>query len=109
MHIPSLKRPETAVLLALLLSPLPTSAFQCDHVRVGEADFDLSKLGGPHSVITSQWHPPTYTNTSYTLDICKPLKRKGDVKKGDECPNGTRGVFLTCAKINHHPKDGQTK
>ncbi|ROT35200.1 hypothetical protein SODALDRAFT_329385 [Sodiomyces alkalinus F11] len=91
MHFPSLPRPETALFLALLLAPLPTSGMlQCDHIRVGDVDFNLSKLGGPHSVVTSKWHPPTYTNTSYTIDICKPLKRKGDVKKGDECPNGTR-------------------
>lgn len=91
MHLPYFSRSEAVVLLALLLAPLPASAaLRCDHIRVDKTDFDLSKLGGPHSVVTSQWHPPTYTNTSYTLDICKPLKRKGDVRTGDECPNGTR-------------------
>lgn len=82
---------EAAVLLAVLLTPLHVSAgIRCDLIRVDDVNFDLSKLGGPHSVVTSQWHPPTYTNTSYTLDICKPLKRKGNVEKGDECPNGTQ-------------------
>jgi hypothetical protein len=83
---------EAALLLAVLLAPLQVSAgIRCDQIRVDNVNFDLSKLGGPHSVVTSRWHPPTYTNTSYTLDICRPLKRKGDVKTGDECPNGTQG------------------
>lgn len=93
MHFSLPPRTDTALLLSLLLAPLSVSAMlRCDHIRVGDADFNLSKLKGPHSVVTSTWHPPSHANTSYTLDICAPLKRKGDVKKGDECPNGTRGA-----------------
>lgn len=92
-------QPEAAVLLALLTAPLHVSAgIRCDQIRVDNVNFDLSSLGGPHSVVTSKWHDPTYTNTSYTVDICKPLKRKGDVKKGEECPNGTQGA---CHPLPH--------
>lgn len=82
-------------MLALLLAPLPAAAMlDCKHIRVDDVSFNLEALGGPHSVVTSQWHPPTYTNTSYTVDICAPLKRKGDVKKEEQCPSFTRGMDL---------------
>ncbi|TDZ15106.1 Autophagy-related protein 27 [Colletotrichum orbiculare MAFF 240422] len=88
MHLP---RPEAAFLLALLFStPAAAAVIDCEHIRVDDVSFNLKPLGGPHSVVTSRWHPPTFTNTTYTVDICKPLKRKGDVKKEEQCPNGTR-------------------
>ncbi|KAF3811885.1 Autophagy-related protein 27 [Colletotrichum gloeosporioides] len=88
MHYP---RPQAALLLACLFSsPALAATIDCEHIRVDDVSFNLKALGGPHSVVTSRWHPPTFTNTSYTVDICKPLKRKGDVKKDEQCPNGTR-------------------
>ncbi|OLN95235.1 Autophagy-related protein 27 [Colletotrichum chlorophyti] len=91
MHFPQLPRIEAAFVLSLLVSSAAAATtFDCSHVRVDDVSFNLESLKGPHSVITSKWHPPTFTNTSYTVDICAPLKRKGDVKKEDECPNGTR-------------------
>ncbi|KAJ3950064.1 type II membrane protein [Colletotrichum fioriniae] len=103
MHFPRLSRAEGAFVLALLLAPLPAAAMlDCKHIRVDDVSFNLEALGGPHSVVTSQWHPPTYTNTSYTVDICAPLKRKGDVKKEEQCPSFTR----VCAiERNIHPGD----
>lgn len=64
----------------------------CKHILVDDVSFNLGELAGPHSVVTSRWHPPTYTNTSYTVDICAPLKRKGDVKNEEQCPSFTRGM-----------------
>ncbi|KAK1976650.1 autophagy-related protein 27 [Colletotrichum cereale] len=85
MHFSRLQPTEAAFLLALLMSPLPAaSMLDCKHILVDDVAFNLGELGGPHSVVTSRWHPPTFTNTSYTVDICGPLKRKGDVKKDDE-------------------------
>ncbi|KAL0941647.1 autophagy-related protein 27 [Colletotrichum truncatum] len=84
-------RSESVFLLGLLFSPLAAAAtIDCGHIRVDDVSFNLKPLGGPHSVLTSRWHPPTFSNTSYTVDICQPLKRKGDVKKDEQCPNGTR-------------------
>lgn len=62
----------------------------CSKVIVDETKFDFSPLKGPHTITTSEFHPPTFTNTTYTLDLCAYLKRKDDVKKGDECPNNTK-------------------
>ncbi|KAK2049958.1 hypothetical protein LZ31DRAFT_548787 [Colletotrichum somersetense] len=91
MHFPRSQRTEAAFLLVLLMSPLPAaSMLDCKHIRVDDVSFNLGALGGPHSVVTSRWHPPTFTNTSYTVDICAPLKRKGDVDKNDQCPSFTR-------------------
>ncbi|KAK2011804.1 hypothetical protein LZ32DRAFT_606062 [Colletotrichum eremochloae] len=91
MYFSRLQRTEAAFLLALLMSPLPAaSMLDCKHIMVDDVSFNLGALGGPHSVVTSRWHPPTFTNTSYTVDICAPLKRKGDVKKDEQCPSFTR-------------------
>jgi len=86
--------------LAALLLLAPSSASGASFLRCGELvveghKFDFSPLKGPHTVTTSEFHPPTYSNTTYTLDLCAYLKRKDDVKKGDECPNNTRGEFLS--------------
>ncbi|WKT38499.1 hypothetical protein QSH57_000317 [Fusarium oxysporum f. sp. vasinfectum] len=68
----------------------------CGKIRADGHTFDLSKLGGPHSVVTTRFKPspPEHYNTTYTLDICKPLKKKGG-KKDEECPNGTRVCGIT--------------
>ena len=84
------------VTLAALLLLAPSSVSGASFLHCGELvvdghKFDFSPLKGPHTITTSEFHPPTYSNTTYTLDLCAYLKRKDDVKKGDECPNGTRG------------------
>lgn len=83
---------DAGVLLTLLLAaPLPAAAMlRCDHVQAGGKKFDFSKLGGPHSVVTSQHKPPIYLNTTYTVDLCRPLKKAKDAPKRETCPNGTR-------------------
>jgi hypothetical protein len=86
-----------ATALLLLAAPHAISAadipsmLDCSKVIVDETKFDFSPLKGPHTITTSEYHPPTFTNTTYTLDLCAYLKRKDDVKKGDECPNNTKG------------------
>lgn len=67
----------------------------CKKIVIEGQKFDLSKLGGPHSVVTSKWEDlaQTHFNTTYTVDVCQPLKKSGKSKKGEECPNGTRGTF----------------
>lgn len=62
----------------------------CRRIVADGHQFDLSKLEGAHSVITSQRLDGRLHNTTYTTDICRPLKRKGDVKLEDQCPSGTR-------------------
>ncbi|KAB5583704.1 autophagy-related protein 27 [Coniochaeta sp. 2T2.1] len=98
MRLSSRSSPEQAALPAALVALLllaPSSVWaasflHCGNLVVDEHKFDFSPLKGPHTITTSEFHPPTYSNTTYTLDLCAYLKRKDDVKKGDECPNGTR-------------------
>lgn len=85
--------------LSLLLAVSPassTSILHCDNLVVDKHRFDLSALTGPHSVVTSRYNSiaDNYHNTTYTLDICRPLKKTGSGKKGEECPNGTQGMFI---------------
>lgn len=83
------------LLVSLLAAQASAVMLSCEHVRVDKQSFNLEKLGGPHSVVTTLREPPSHSNTTYTVDICKPLKRKGadEVPKEEQCPNGTRGVF----------------
>ncbi|RKL01026.1 hypothetical protein BFJ68_g12525 [Fusarium oxysporum] len=93
MHRPDL----LAFLLPLLAAPaFAAETLDCGKIRADGHTFDLSKLGGPHSVVTTRFKPspPEHYNTTYTLDICKPLKKKGG-KKDEECPNGTRVCGIT--------------
>ncbi|TQS31996.1 hypothetical protein Golomagni_07706, partial [Golovinomyces magnicellulatus] len=82
-----------ALFLTLLLAPSQGLAtLECGKIRADSYTFDLSKLGGPHSVVTSKlnYAADTHVNTTYTVDICKPLKKSGKKSPTEECPNGTR-------------------
>lgn len=76
---------------------MQAASFNCEKLRVDGHTFNLGALGGPHSVVTSRWEPSTeaHFNTTYTLDICKPLKKSGKAKKTEECPNGTHACAIT--------------
>ncbi|KAL2020797.1 hypothetical protein VTK56DRAFT_7995 [Thermocarpiscus australiensis] len=99
---------EAATLASLLLLAPPASGtlLSCDQLVVDGHRYDLQALGGPHTVVTHEYVRPTYHNTTYTLDICAPLRRKGDVPKEEQCPNGTR----VCA-IKHRwdPRTGKSE
>lgn len=99
MHPPR----SSALLLSFLLAPLNAAAMlSCNKIRVDEHNFDLSPLGGPHSVVTSRFEASTnaHYNTTWTVDICQPLKKSGKAKTKDECPNGTRGMTLCPVCLN---------
>jgi len=83
---------DVALLLSLLLAPLPVAAmFSCGNVVSDGQQYNLEKLGKPHSVVTSRVDGEVKYNTTYTVDICAPLKRSSDVKSWDQCPHSTRG------------------
>ena len=85
----------SAALLSLLLISSPATAMlRCAELQIDGHMFDLSPLAGPHTVVTSEHSPPSWFNTSYTLDVCAFLKRKGDVKKEWVCPGKSRGASL---------------
>ncbi|KAF5672465.1 autophagy-related protein [Fusarium heterosporum] len=85
-----------AFLLPLLAAPAyAAETLDCGKIRADGHTFDLSKLGGPHSIVTTRYrpNPPEHYNTTYTVDVCKPLKKTD--KKTSECPNGTRVCAIT--------------
>ncbi|KUI67821.1 Autophagy-related protein 27 [Cytospora mali] len=82
-----------AGLLSIVLLAAPATAMlRCEQIRVDGQQFNFKDLGGPHSVVTTQeqpsWEPYDYINTTYTLDLCAPLKKDGPRK--ESCPNGSR-------------------
>lgn len=65
----------------------------CDNVRVDGKKFDFSKLGGRHSIsVIDESKPPAEYNTTWTIDLCQPLKKISDIRDADQCPSGTRGT-----------------
>ena len=66
-------------------------SFDCSNIRDNKQSFDISPLETPISVMTTEDHSPspTMTNTTFTIDICKPLKKAKGIPKEEDCPNGT--------------------
>lgn len=93
MRLPRTRLADAALHCSILFPALIAAVgnLDCGNIVTDGKQWDLSKLGGPRSVMTSHETPPTIHNTTYTIDICRPLKRSGEVKNGYECPVGTRG------------------
>jgi len=107
MRLPS--GPADAAILSTVLFPLLAAAvgsINCDLVIAGKdrTTFNLHELGGPRSVVHRVDEGPSYTNTTYTIDICKPLGKVKHVKADDQCPNGTR----LCAIQHQISEDGDS-
>lgn len=79
---------------------------ECNHVRVDGKKFDLSPLGGPHSILVQDTEPhPAKYNTTWTIDVCQALKKPKSIKgtpDEDWCPNYTRG------KLNRNRDEGKS-
>jgi hypothetical protein len=63
----------------------------CDNLVVGDHKYNLQALAGPHVAVTHEYTRPTYHNTTYAIDVCAPLVRKGEGREEERCPEGTRG------------------
>ncbi|KAL8771018.1 MAG: hypothetical protein Q9209_003437 [Squamulea sp. 1 TL-2023] len=85
----SISSPTTILLLLPTLAH--TMNLDCSSIRDNKQSFDISPLGNPISVMTSEDHhpSPTMTNTTFTIDICRPLKKAKGIPKEEDCPNGT--------------------
>ena len=86
------------ILYALLpLSHLAAAvSIDCDHIRVDGKKFDLSKLAGRHSIsVHATSRPPAEYNTTWTVNLCAPLKKLDGIRDQDQCPAGTRGKTET--------------
>lgn len=89
------RAPKTILSLLMLLPGISTAAkLECDKIATDGFTFNLDALKGPHTVITSVHHGTRFTNVTYSLDLCGPLKRKDDVKKEDACPEGSWGKLV---------------
>lgn len=62
--------------------------FRCDQIVSDGQLFNLKALGGPHSVVTSEVHGSRMYNTTYTVDICSALRKKGNAD--EQCKNGSQ-------------------
>ncbi|OAP64428.1 hypothetical protein AYL99_00400 [Fonsecaea erecta] len=82
----------TLLTLLLSLSHLTAAvSIDCQHIRVDGKKFDLSKLAGRHSVsVHDTSRPPAEYNTTWTIDLCAPLKKLEGIRDQDQCPHGTR-------------------
>ncbi len=85
-------RPAHAAILSSFLLPFFASAntLDCEHVRADNTDWIFKALGGPKSVLHSIENTASWTNVTYTIDLCTALKRKNDVPDDQKCPGGTR-------------------
>lgn len=96
---------------AILSLPLLANAvnLNCKDIVVDGQDYNLEKLGGPHSVHWIQEHPPSISNFTFTVDICQSLKPLKGVDKDDQCPQGTRGMCaLRLSRFSQLPIHGVT-
>ncbi|KAI1768900.1 autophagy-related protein 27 [Hypoxylon sp. FL1150] len=94
MRLPKIHAAEATLLLSFLLATPTAAMLWCDHIQAGGQKFDLSSLGGPHSVVMSHLIEGVAYNTTYTVDICRPLKKSSDTKKDEQCPNGSRACAI---------------
>ena len=90
MQLP--RSPACAAIISAFILPYLAAGtnLDCTKIVTDDAIFDLSKLGGPRSVMHSVDEGASFANTTYTIDICRALKPKKDAKAQDRCPVGTR-------------------
>ncbi|KIW18822.1 hypothetical protein PV08_03111 [Exophiala spinifera] len=88
-----MKSPATILLsLPLLLAQLSAAAsIDCENIVVDGKKFDISKLAGRHAItVHDTSRPPAEYNTTWSIDLCAPLKKIDGVLDADQCPMGTR-------------------
>jgi autophagy-related protein 27 len=84
-----------AALLATASTVFAGVGFDCKQVVANRVTWDLSPLGGPHSVHWVKETPPTVENTTFTINICKGLGRDKEEHKDNQCDHGTRICGIT--------------
>ena len=90
-------RPSTAYRItasgAFLLAPWLAIAYtiNCDNVVVQKKQFNLGALDNQYSLYTIDEHPPTVDNTTFAINFCRRLDKRGDIDTKEDCPVGSRG------------------
>lgn len=92
------KMPSTAAYL-LSLSSLPyliqaSLGFDCSNIVSQKVKWNLKPLEGPRAVHWDIPGTPASHNYTFTLDICKPLRKFKDLPGADQCAAQTRGMFI---------------
>ncbi|KAI9802119.1 MAG: hypothetical protein M1833_002040 [Piccolia ochrophora] len=89
--------------LSLFFFGSPTSSLHCNEIVAKGQRWDLSPLEGPHTVShIDDTDPLSPTNTTYHIDICRPLpKHKPKSKEEKFCKYGT----IICALDTHLDED----
>lgn len=77
---------------SLLLSIRAVISLDCSHIRHNHKKYNFEELHGPHSVSVVDHVPPSIHNSTYTIDLCNPLKKKEGIPREDQCPTGTHGT-----------------
>ncbi|KAK3080497.1 hypothetical protein LTS18_000795, partial [Coniosporium uncinatum] len=102
MRLPRSSLPTTFLALPTLIAAV---TFDCNSVVVDKKHFDLSSLSGEHVLNWTYASTDLVTQTwTFTLDICRPLKRTKGVSKAEECPGGTN----ICA-IDYHTQKARNE
>ncbi|KAF8873137.1 autophagy-related protein 27 [Mucidula mucida] len=89
--------PSAALLLSFLVLHAPytiadEAAFDC-LITTESLKFDLTSLGGEHTVSRTRSTPPSTMEDSVRFDLCSELSSKGGVSQQDQCPEGTRACL----------------
>ena len=97
--------PRTRLSPVILLVPSLATAISldCSAARDDGVSFNFKTLEGPHALYRIKEHPNGIINTTFTIDICRPLQKQKGVPKEEDCPNNSRGrpasLFFCCALL----------
>ncbi|KAF1986744.1 hypothetical protein K402DRAFT_376618 [Aulographum hederae CBS 113979] len=86
-----MRLPRDVLILSHIFFALSSAdTLDCKDVLVDKTHFDLRTLGGEHVVHWVRDEAlPTVKNFTFTIDICKPLKKVSHVPAPEQCPSGT--------------------
>ncbi|PWY90114.1 autophagy protein Atg27 [Aspergillus heteromorphus CBS 117.55] len=74
MRIPSSLSSLLLLLSSTLLPSVSASGFDCEHINVNSVKYDLSALGGVHTLYDVEETDKYVVNTTYVLNVCNILK-----------------------------------
>ncbi|TRM69964.1 autophagy-related protein 27 [Schizophyllum amplum] len=90
-----------AVLLLAPCALADDNAFEC-HFTLEGTQYDLTLLGGEHSIARTRDLPPSTMVDTLRFDVCAELPRQEGVDDRDQCPAGTRACLSTINQKADH-------